>query len=435
MKISKSSQRVPALNSSVFGAQRERLKKLFLKNSLAVLNANDVPPTNADGTLLMQPNSDLFYLTGIAQEETILLLAPDAFDERSREILFLRQPNPHLLTWEGHKLSKEEAQKISGIQRVEWLSAFPAEFHKLMCEVEHVCLNSNEHKRAAIEVESRDARFINECRRRYPLHDYQRLAPLMHQVRVAKLDEEIDMIRYASRITGQGFRRVLKKVKPGFGEYEVEAEFSYEFIRNQCGFAYPPIIASGADSCVLHYHDNNKICRSGDLLLMDVAAKYMNYNSDLTRTIPASGRFTRRQRQVYDAVLRVMRATMQAAKPGLLHRDWQKLAEQITQKELVNLGLLSMREIKQQDPASPALKKYFMHGVGHAIGLDVHDVGNMNVPMQNGWVMTCEPGIYITDEGFGVRIENTFVITDNGPVDLMADIPIEAEEIESLMRH
>jgi Xaa-Pro aminopeptidase len=419
--------------SKLFVENRERLKKLLLPNSLAVVNANDILPTNADGTLRMQPNTDLFYLTGIEQEETVLLLAPNAFDEKQREILFLRESSDHLKTWEGHKLSKEEAQKISGIKQVKWLSEFRGVFYRLMCESEHVYLNRNEHSRASQEVETRDDRFVRDCQTRYPLHDYQRLAPLLHRLRVVKSEAEQDLIRQACAITRAGFLRVLRVLKPGVNEAEIEAELAREFIRRRGAFAFNPIIASGANSCVLHYEQNDQPCRKGDLLLLDVAARYANYNADMTRTIPIGGRFTRRQRRVYDAVLRVLRAMTKAAVPGKLHRDWQKESEALMTEELLALGLLKPREVKKQDPDKPACKKYFNHGLGHPLGLDVHDVGSMREPFAAGWVLTVEPGIYIPDEGFGIRLENDILITDNGTVDLMADIPIEADEIESLI--
>lgn len=418
----------------LFVENRRRLEKLLLRNSLAVVNANDVLPTNADGTLPIQPNSDLFYLTGVEQEETVLLLAPDAFDEKQREMLFIRQPSEQLKTWEGHKLSQEEAAAISGVQQVRWLSDLPAELHKLMCEVEHVYLNSNEHRRAVIEVETRDARFARELQRRYPLHDYQRLARVMHRLRVVKSDAEVELIRRACALTARGFARVLRFVQPGVNECEVEAELAHEFTRGRGKFAYPPIIAAGANSCVLHYNHNDRVCRKGDVLLLDAAAGYANYNSDLTRTLPVSGRFTRRQRQVYDAVLRTLRAMIRAAVPGKLHRDWQKEAETLLTEECLRLGLLRLREVRAQKPDSPAVKKYFMHGVGHVIGLDVHDVGFMHEPIAPGWVLTVEPALYLPEEGFGIRLENTVLVSREGPVDLMADIPIEAEAIEAAMR-
>ena len=426
--------RYQTINPQLFTNNRANVSKLLLPNSLVVVNANDVLPTNADGRLPLFPNSDLFYLTGVEQEESILLLYPDAHEENMREILFLRETNELLAIWEGHKLTKEEAQKVSGIKRIEWLSEFRPLFHRLMCECDHVYLNTNEHKRAVIEVETREGRFVRDTQERYPLHDYQRLARLMHRLRVVKSNLEVDLMRQACAITKAGFQRVCRFVKPGVTETEIEAEFAHQFIRRGGAFAYTPIIASGKNACVLHYIQNDQPCRAGDLLLLDVGASYANYNSDLTRTIPVSGKFTRRQRQVYDAVLRVMRATSQAATPGKLPRDWQKEAESFMEKELLGLGLLKPAQVRKQDPDKPALKKYFMHGVGHPLGLDVHDLGITTEPIQEGWVLTVEPGIYIPDEGFAVRLENNVLVQETGNVDLMADIPIEAQEIEGLMK-
>ena len=417
----------------LFLNNRARLKRLLPAHSLAVVNANDILTTNADGTMPLRPNADLFYLTGVEQEESILLFFPDAHDEKMREILFLRETSDLIATWEGHRLTKDEARKITGIRRVEWLTEFRPLFHRLMCECEHVYLNSNEHKRAVVDAETRDARFVRDTQARYPLHDYRRLARLLHPLRTVKSDEEIKLLREACDITGAGFRRACRFVKPGVTETEVEAEFAHEFIRRGGGFAYSPIIASGKNACVLHYNDNNQVCRKGELLLLDVASNYANYNADLTRTIPVGGRFTRRQKQVYNAVLRVLRQSMRGLRAGKPTPDWQKEAEQFIEKELVDLGLLSLRQIKAQDPERPAFKKYFMHGAGHPLGLDVHDVGTTTQPIQAGWVMTVEPGIYISEDGFGVRLENDVLVTAQGPVDLTADIPIEADEIESLM--
>jgi Xaa-Pro aminopeptidase len=412
---------------------RASLKRLLPPNSLAVVNANDILPTNADGTLLLKQSADLFYLTGIEQEESILLLYPDAPEAKHREILFLRQPNPLLETWEGHKLTKDEAKKISGIAHVEWLADFPATFHRLMCECEHAYLNSNEHKRAHIVVETREARFVKETLQKYPLHDYQRLAPLMHQLRAVKSGREVALIQKACDITEAGFRRACKVVKPGINEMEVEAEFAREFIRRGGQFAYGPIIATGRNACALHYFQNDQPCRNGQLLLLDVAASYANYNADMTRTIPVNGKFTRRQKQVYNAVLRVLRAASKAATPGKLPKDWQAEADSFVEKELVDLGLLKPSEIKKQDPDNKAFRKYFMHGVGHPLGLDVHDLGPATGPIQAGWVLTVEPAIYIREEGFGIRLENDILVQENGNVDLMAKIPIEVEAIEQLM--
>jgi Xaa-Pro aminopeptidase len=422
------------IDSQMFINHRANLRQLLPPNSMAVLNANDILPTNADGTLVLRQNSDLFYLTGVDQEESILLLFPDAHEPKMREMLFLRETNDLIATWEGHKLTREEARRTSGIERIEWLCEFRPLFHRLMCECEHVYLNTNEHPRAVIEVETRDSRFVRDTRARYPLHDYQRLARLMHRLRIVKTEPEVALIRQACAITKAGFLRVCGFARPGVNEMEVEAEFAHEFIRQGGGFAYSPIIASGRNACVLHYLANDQQCRKGDLLLLDVAANYANYNSDLTRTIPVSGRFTRRQRQVYQAVLRVFRAGCQAAIPGKLPRQWQKETEACMEHELLGLGLLKTSDIRRQDPDKPALKKYFMHGIGHPIGLDVHDVGRTTEPIKPGWILTVEPAIYIPDENLAVRLENDILVQAGGNVDLMSDIPIEADQIEELMR-
>lgn len=421
------------IDPSLFVQNRERLKSKLLPKSLVVVNANDVPSTNADGSLPLVPNTDLFYLTGVEQEQSILVLAPDAFDESRREVLFLREPTDDVKTWEGEKLTKEKAAEISGIKKVLWLSEFPKIFRGHMCDLEHVYLNSNEHKSAGLDVESRDTRFVRQTQSRYPLHCYHRLAPLMHGLRVAKTPAEIELLKRAVAITDDGFRRVLKFTRPGVTEFEIEAEFSHEFTRQRGKFAYTPIIASGKNACGLHYIENSKTCQDGELLLLDVAASYANYNADLTRTIPVNGRFTPRQRAVYDAVLRVTRFGIATAVVGKLHRDWQDDAKKMMNEELLALGLLKREEIEKHTLDEPACKKYFMHGLGHPLGLDVHDLGNLSQPFAAGWVLTVEPGIYLPEEGFGVRLENDIVVTEQGPVDLMGHIPIEAEEIEAAM--
>ncbi len=421
------------IDPKLFIGHRDRLKSHLAAKSLAIVNANDILPTNADGTLLIQPNADLFWLTGIEQEESILALFPDHPDETMREILFLREPNEHLKVWEGHKHSKEDAVRISGLRNVKWTSEFPAILHQLMCDAENVYLNSNEHKRAVIEVETRDARFVRDLQARYPLHAYKRLAPLMHRLRAVKDATEIDLLKKAIAVTKSGFERVLNATRPGVMEYEIEAEFIHEFTRNRCKFAYNPIIAGGANSCILHYNQNDQTLKSGELLLLDVAANYANYNADLTRTIPVSGKFTARQRSVYEAVLRVHKASVAGCVVGKLHRDWFRESQEMMNQELLGLGLLTQKDIDEQKPGTPACRKYFNHGLGHVLGLDVHDVGLMHEPFAPGWVLTVEPGIYIPEEGFGVRLENNVVVTENGPVDLMADIPIEVGDIERLM--
>lgn len=422
------------IDSALFVDNRARLAKLLPPRSLAVVNANDVLPTNADGSLMLVANSDLFYLSGVEQEESILALFPDHPDEKLREVLFLRETNEHLKIWEGYKLTKDDATRTSGVKTVKWLSEFRTVFRGLMCDADAVYLNTNEHKRADDEVESRDRRFVDECRDRYPLHNFRRLAPLMHRLRIVKSEAELELLNEAIRITADGFSRVCRMVKPGVTEFQIEAEFAHEFIRNRAKFAYTPIVAAGGNSCVLHYIANDQTCQAGQVLLMDVAANYANYNADLTRTVPVDGKFTPRQRAVYDAVLRVMQASIKGATVGKLHKDWTREAQLMMNDELVALGLITADDVKKAKPDEPACRKYFMHGLGHPLGLDVHDVGLMHEPFAAGWVMTVEPGIYIPDEGFAVRLENNILLTDAGPIDLMADIPVDAEAIEDLMR-
>jgi Xaa-Pro aminopeptidase len=391
-------------------------------------------PSNADGSMGFIQNSDLFYLTGIDQEESMLLLYPDAPDRSWKEILFLRETNEKIATWEGHKLTKAEATQQSGIENVQWLSDFPALFREIMAYCKRIYLNSNEHARAVVDVETRDARFVKWCRDVYPLHRYERIAPIMHHLRSVKSEKEIELIRHACSITEQGFRRILPLIKPGIWEFEIEAELSHEYLRNRSrGFAYSPIIASGKDSCVLHYIANNKQCQKGDVLLLDAAAEYANYNSDLTRVLPVSGKFTSRQKKVYDAVLRVFRGARKMLVKGNTFEKYNDEVAKLMEEELVRLRLLKMADIRKQDKKKPLYKKYFMHGTSHFLGLDVHDLGFFKKPMRAGMVFTCEPGIYIPAEKLGVRIENNILITDSGPVDFMESIPIEAEEIEALM--
>lgn len=416
-------------------ALRKKLAKELKKDSLAVVNANDVMPTNADGTARFRQNNDLYYLTGVSQEETILVLCPDFPEKRYREILFLRETNETIARWEGHKLTKDEAREQTGIETILWLSEFPKLFHHLMVVGgNHVWLNTNEHYRAEVVVQSRDARFISWCKEKYPMHHYHRLAPLMAKLRAVKQKDEIALLQQACDITNAGFKRVLKMVKPGVKEYEIEAEYLHEFVRSGSrGFAYEPIIASGADSCVLHYLENSKTCKSGEILLLDAAAEYAGYNADLTRTIPVSGRFSNRQKEVYEAVLKVMREAIKMLKPGLKYHDYQWEIQKLMASELVDLKLLTKSDLKHNSRTKPACWKYFMHGTSHHIGLDVHDIGSMYEPMKEGQVWTVEPGIYIPEEQLGVRLENNVVITSKGAHDLMSEIPVEAEEIESLM--
>jgi len=423
-----------SISNKLFTENRKRFIKNLLPSSVAVFNSNDIMPTNADGSMAFRQNNDLFYLSGIDQEESILVLAPDAYTKEYREVLFVRETNERIAIWEGAKLTKKEAAEVSGIKTVFWLSEFDRVFAILMADAKNVYLNTNEHLRATIEVETREARFIKKCKEKFPLHHYERSAPLLMELRSIKSDTEIELIRQACAITKKGFLRTLKMVKPGVMEYEIEAELIHEFIRNRSrGFAYGPIIASGLNSCVLHYVDNNKECKAGDILLMDVAAEYANYASDLTRCLPVSGKFTDRQKQVYNAVLRVMKEATAMLRPGTILSEYNKEVGKIMEKELIDLGLLNQKEVRDQDKENPLYKKYFMHGTSHFLGLDVHDVGYFDKPIKAGMVFTCEPGIYIQEEKLGIRLENDILVTNGAPIDLMADIPLEAGEIEALM--
>jgi len=424
------------IGKELFISNRKRLAKKLNPNSLALFNSNDIMPSNADGTIGYIQNSDLYYLSGIHQEESMVVICPGFPDKKYREVLFLREPNETMEKWEGHKLTKKEATEISGIETVVWVSGFDKLFHHMMTMggASHVYLNTNEHYRSEVTVQSRDARFIEWCKRAYPLHKYERAAPMMSELRRVKQPREISLIQQACDITECGFRRVLNYVRPGVMEYEIEAEFIHEFKRlGSKGFAYTPIIASGDNNVILHYVENSQQCHAGDLLLLDVAAEYANYNSDLTRTIPVSGQYSKRQKEVYNSVLRIHKAAIKMLRPSVVYFDFQKEIEKLMEAELLKLRLIDKTDIKNQSPESPAFKKYFYHGTSHMLGLDVHDVGNMHDKVQVGSVWTVEPGIYIKDEKFGVRIENNIVIGKKGNIDLMSNIPIEAEEIEDIM--
>ena len=379
-------------------------------------------------------NSDIFHLSGIDQEESILVICPHAFNENHREILFLKETSDEIAIWEGAKLSKEEATDVSGIKTIYWLDQFDVIFKQLMSESEAIYLNTNEHLRANVVVETRDARFIKQVKEDYPLHATERSTPIMHYIRSIKHPIEISVMQHACDITEKGFRRLLSFVKPGVKEYEIQAELAHEFLSNRSrGFAYEPIIASGFSSCVLHYIDNNKECKDGDILLLDIGAEYANYASDLTRCIPVNGRFTDRQKQVYNAVLNVQKEAIKLLRPGTMLNEYHVEVGKLMESELLRIGLIDKTDIKNQDPSWPAYKKYFMHGTSHYIGLDTHDVGSWTKPIEEGMAFTCEPGIYIREESLGIRIENDLVITKDEPLDLMKNIPREVEEIEELM--
>ncbi len=413
---------------------RANLRKQLPARSVAVFNSNDIMPTNADGTMPFRQNNDLLYMCGIDQEDTTLVIMPDHPDESLREVLFLKETSELIAIWEGHKFTKEEARAISGIKTIMWNTEFERVFNTIAVEADTIYLNSNEHTRAVLTVETRDDRFSKWCHGKYPQHQYGRLAPIMHQLRAIKSEAELTMMQKACEITEAGFRRVLSFLQPGVMEYEVEAEFIHEFIRQGSrGFAYAPIIASGFSACVLHYVDNDKPCQDGDVLLLDVGAEYGNYNADMTRAIPVNGRFTDRQKAVYNAVLRVKNEATNMLRPGVILHEYNKEVGKVMESELLGLGLLDKTDIKNQDPENPAYKKYFMHGTSHFLGLDVHDVGNFYQPIKEGMVFTVEPGIYIREENLGIRLEDNIVIQKHGHLNLMKNIPIEADEIEEIM--
>jgi len=425
--------RYQPISSKMYVRNRARLIEKLKPGSLAIVNSNDEMPRSGDQTFVFRQNSDMFYLTGLDQEKCILTLCPGHPVESMREILFTVKTNDMMVVWNGHKYTMDEVREVSGIQNVKWLDEFEITLRDLMSRVQVVYLNQNEYPKFITEVPLLDLRFAEKMRKDFPVHSYERLAPLVTELRLVKEPEEIVQIQKACDLTNDGFRRVLKFVKPGLKEYEVEAEFTHEFVRKGgTGHAYPPIIASGANGCILHYNTNYNTCNDGDLLLMDVGAEYGNYAADMTRTIPVNGKFSPRQRQVYDSVLRVMKAATARLKPGTTIEKWHAEVCKQMEKELLGLGLIKAADIENQTTDSPAYFKYYMHGTGHFLGLDVHDVGSRQVVFESGMVMTCEPGIYIPEEGIGIRLENDIMVAEE-PVDLMAEIPLEPDEIEKLM--
>jgi len=414
---------------------RARFTKQMTPKSLAVFNSNDIFPISADSVMPFQQHRDILHLSGIDQEESILVLFPEAHDPKHREILFLRETNAHIAVWEGHKYDKTEAYETSGIKTVYWTHQFDSVFKTLMAEAESCYINTNEHTRAKTNVETREDRFIKRCQSQYPAHIYRKSAPIMHRIRSVKHPIEIDLMQRACDITNASFKRILNFVKPGVTEYEIEAEIMHEFLRNRSrGFAYTPIIGSGSNACILHYIDNNSVCNSGDVILMDYAAEYANYASDMTRCVPVSGRFTERQKSIYNAVLRVKNAATELLVPGTMLKDYHLEVGKLMTSELIGLKLIDQTDVKNERPESPAYKKYFMHGTSHFIGLDTHDLGLWQEPIQANMAFTVEPGIYIPEESLGIRLEDDVIVSDNGsPFNLMRDIPIEAEEIEDLM--
>ena len=424
----------PAIDNNLFILNRKNFNNSLKNNSIAIFNANDEFPRSGDQTYNYKQNADLFYLSGIDQEKTILILFPDCPNPMYREVLFLRQTNEYIQVWEGYKYSKEKAKEASGIDNVFWLEDFWNILGAIIYYADSIYLNTNENDRFSNEVAYRDLRFISELKSRYPLHEYNRSALILKNLRPIKSVEEVVLTQRACDITRDAFIRVLKFVKPGVKEYEIEAEIIHEFIRKGAtGHAYSPIIASGANANILHYNDNNQICNDGEIILFDFGAEYANYNADLSRSIPVNGTYTARQKDVYNAVLSVMEMAKDMLVSGTIWDEYQKEVGRFMESKLIDLGLLSRKEVLNQDPAMPLYKKYFMHGTSHHLGLDVHDFASRYTPFEVGNILTCEPGIYIKEEGIGIRLENNILITPEGNIDLMADIPIEAEEIEYIM--
>ena len=423
------------IDSALYIANRKKFIAKMVPQTLAVFNSNDIYPVSADSTLPFAQHRDILYLSGVDQEESILVLFPNASNPAHREVLFLKETSELIAIWEGEKLTKQTAFETSGIQTVYWLQQFPTIFKQLMAEAQGIYLNTNEHLRAHTEVETREDRFIKQVKQDYPAHQVHKAAPIMHKIRSIKHQIELELMQTACNITEAGVRRLLGFIKPGVWEYEIEAELAHEFLRKRSkGFAYTPIVASGKNACVLHYIENNQQCQDGDVILLDVGAEYANYSSDLTRCIPVNGRFTARQKAVYNAVLQVKNEATKLLVPGTIMAEYHKQVGTLMEEQLVNLGLITMQDIKNQDPAWPAYKKYFMHGTSHFLGLDTHDVGLWHEPIAANMVFTVEPGIYIPAEGLGIRLEDDVVVQASGaPFNLMGNIPIEAEEIEALM--
>jgi Xaa-Pro aminopeptidase len=421
-------------DASLFVLNRKNFAQRLKSKSIAIFNSNDEQLRSGDQNFAFKQNPDLYYLSGIDQEQTILILFPDCPNPLYREVLFLRQTNEHIKVWEGHKYTKEEAKKASGLEQVFWLDEFWTVLQSIIHYAENIYLNTTENDRSVFEVPYRDLRFIQQLKERYPLHQYERSALILRDLRPLKSEIEVQLTKKACEITRDAFVRVLKFTKPGVSEYEIEAEIIHEFIRQRAtGHAYNPIIASGPNANILHYNDNNQVCKAGDVILFDFGAEYANYNADMSRSIPVSGRFSPRQKEVYNAVLRVMRAATKLLVSGTIWNEYHDEVGRIMEAELIGLGLLDKQALAKQNPAAPLYKKYFMHGTSHHLGIDVHDFASRYKAFEVGNILTCEPGIYIPEEGLGIRIENNILITKNGNIDLMADIPVEVEELEDIM--
>ncbi|SHM58415.1 aminopeptidase P family protein [Flavobacterium saccharophilum] len=429
--------RYDSIPVSLFENNRKRFVEKLQNNSLAILTSNDVMPNNADDVMGFAQNNDLFYLCGIEQDETILVLYPDAFKEENQAILFVKEVSEHTLIWDGDFLTKEKVSAISGIKNVKWIHEFEKNIQLFAFEADKIYLGHNEHiKRVTTEMNTRQDRMIQWCKQKYPLHQYDRVAKITRELRPIKSDEEVALIRKAVSISVKGFKSLLKAVKPDVKEYELEAELAYQYIKNGGNrHAFKPIIASGKNACALHYNTNDSVCKEGEMILIDFGVCYANYNSDTTRCVPVNGKFSARQKEVYESVLHCLKEGSKFLKPGILSKDYELQMAKLIEAELIKLRLISPEEIANQDPQNPAYKKYFMHGTAHHLGLDVHDVGLYSRPFEKGMVLTCEPGIYIREEGIGCRLENDYLLTEDGNINLSEEMPIEIKDIEHLLNN
>jgi len=427
--------RYEPIPSTLFIKNRSNFISEMKKNTIAILTSNDIKHTNADDVMGFAQNNDLFYLSGIDQEGSILVLYPDAYKKENRSILFVKETNEQIKIWDGEKLSKKEATAISGIERVEWFHDFEKILQLMAFEADGFYLGHNEHiKRVTSDQQTQQDRMINWCKEKYPLHDYYRAAKITRTLRQIKSEEEIALLQKAANISAGSFHRVLKAVHPDIKEFELEAELTYELVKKGgTRHAFKPIVASGKNACALHYNTNDSICADGEMILMDFGVCYGNYNSDTTRCFPVNGKFSKRQKEVYKAVLYCLKEGSKLLKPGVVPADYEKQMAGLVEEQLINLKLLNKEDVKNQDPEKPLYKKYFMHGTAHHLGLDVHDVGLYSRPFEPGMVLTCEPGIYIPEEGIGCRLEDDFLITQDGRMNLTAAMPIEIDDIEALM--
>ena len=422
------------ISNALFIKNRKRFIDLMPEGSAAIFFSSDQQHRNGDQYFPFRQDSDFFYLTGIDQEKSILIITKDTSNKKYHQALFMIKTNERIARWEGHKYTQEEAKDISGIENIYWLDSYDFALREIMVNYNDILLNRVESPRFKPEQPTRNEREGKKIIKNFPLNKYHRAAPLLLELRLVKSEEEIELLKTACEITNKGFRRILKKIKPGITEFEIEAEIDHEFTINRAtGQGYSPIIASGKNACVLHYVENDKVCQNGDMILFDFGAEYANYSADMSRTIPVNGKFTQRQKDCYNAVLKVQKEAEKLYLPGNTIRQINDKVNMLMEKEMINLELFTSKDVANQDSDYPLFKKYYMHGTAHFLGLDVHDVGGLDVILKPGMVLTCEPGIYIEEEGIGIRLENDILVTETTPINLMKNIPLEVEEIENLM--